>query len=117
MTCVVGSDYHFANEEIGFERASQWLRVTQLEKVEASRVLWGLDTEFPQARLLDRLTTYPRCLSRELGKTKKKEQIRSPDMLQGPHFPASSSQLSLEASVIHPCGSPGPAFPRLHTYQ
>lgn len=113
----MGSDYHFANEEIGLERASQWLRVTQLEKVEASRVLWGLDTECPQARLLDRLTTYPRCLRRELCETKKKEQIRSPDMLRGPHFPAFSSQLSLEASVIHPRGSPGPTFPRLHTYQ
>lgn len=48
--------HHFANEEIGSERAGQWLKVTQLERAEAGRAailpLRGLDSQLPQSRLL-----------------------------------------------------------------
>lgn len=112
-TCSTYHDHQSAKGDSGLERAGQWLKVTQREEVEASRVvlpLQGPETELPPVGLLDQLTTYPRCLNRELRKMKKKEQIRSLHMLQGPHFPASSPQLGLKSSVIHPCGSPGPIF-------
>lgn len=75
-------------------------KVTQPEEVEASHVvvlpLQGPETESPQARFLDQLTTYPGCLNHELRKMKRKEQIRSSDVFQAPRFPA-SPQLDLKA--------------------